>query len=744
MPLNKSLVVVFSEPVARASLPSSIELFRGGARVAGGADILQGVTAAVVFKPEALLEPNTDYELVVTDGVRDLDGDALDSVVRVPFKTGTTIEGPLASLSLVPDAADVRVGDQFQLIVIAKDAQGTILSGHPITWWWTDSTVAHVSRTGLVTARREGNAAILAQVDGYFVAMLVHVSNSMHLVASVTVSIDSGSVVAGGSLAVAAIARDEDGNLLERRVPFWTASNSSIANVTAIPNDQASETDINRAWFNGLLIAPSALYRAEVTGVANGVAKIIATIDGRSDTIVVTVAPSPPIVGFVLSSDTATLLLRETKQLFPSSVNSAGGRAPVTGTEVQWESSNQAVASVSGAGAITGGEAGSAIVTGHWGNYSARVRVAVVQVAFETMSAGRTHTCALTSGGATYCWGANDFGQAGRPGLIGGSLSYPARVFNPTPGRVAEGFEFAAISAGGFHTCALTTGGAAYCWGFNDYGSLGSGTFDDSWHPVPATGGFAFVKIDAGTHHTCGLTASGTTYCWGSNRSGQLGTNGPISSPKPLAVSGGFSFASLSAGGSHTCALTSDGVAYCWGENAGGQLGVGDNVTSTSRPLRVSGGLSFTSISAGEAHTCGVTRSGSLYCWGWNFDNQLGTGIAYTPSPVPVAVASSLTFKGIGAGSSHACSIDANGIAYCWGQNLGGQIGLGNVTSELFASPQRVVGSLSFDNLSAGRSHTCAATTAGVWYCWGHNESGVLGAGTTTDSGTPLRVLGQP
>jgi alpha-tubulin suppressor-like RCC1 family protein len=138
-----------------------------------------------------------------------------------------------------------------------------------------------------------------------------------------------------------------------------------------------------------------------------------------------------------------------------------------------------------------------------------------------------------------------------------------------------------------------------------------------------------------------------------------------------------------------------------------------------------------------------VTRSGSLYCWGWNFDNQLGNGNPYTPSAIPAAVASTLSFAGIGAGTSHTCAIDVSGAPYCWGQNLGGQVGLGTVTSELFATPQRVVGGLVFGKLTVGRSHSCAATMDGTWYCWGHNESGLLGVGTTTDSGTPVKVLGQ-
>lgn len=743
VPLNNHIEVLFTEPVAASSLVSSIQLFHGTSQVAGSAEILQGVTAGIVFTPTANLAPNTDYELVITSGVRDLDGDALDSAVRVPFTTGASMEGPLASLSLIPDAADIRVGDQFRPIVVAKDAEGNLLTGHPITWWLTDSTTVHVTTTGLITGRREGSGAVLAEVDGYFVAMIVHVSNSFHAVASVVVSFDSASVAAGSGLDVAAVAKDSDGNLLQRRLVQWTSSNSSIATVASAVNDQPLESNIYRAWFKGFWVTQSAMYRANVVGVANGVAKIVATIEGHSDTIVVTVATSPPVVGFVLSADTATLLLRETALLSAASVNSAGGRASVAADQVQWESSNSGIASVEADGVVTGVVPGSATITGHWTNYSASIRITVVEVAFQTLSAGGTHSCALTPEGIAYCWGANDFGQSGRPGLIGGSLALPARIFYPKPIRVADGLAFVGISTGGFHSCGLTAAGAAYCWGFNGYGSLGTGNFEDSWRPIAVVGVPSFVQIDAGTHHTCGIVTGGNAYCWGSNRSGQLGSSGSSFSANPLAVAGGIAFASIAAGGAHTCGLTADGTAYCWGENAGGQLGVGNNVSSSATPLPVSGGLAFASIAAGESHTCGITRSGSLYCWGWNLDNQLGSGTPGTPSAVPVPVASDLHFLGMGAGSSHSCAIDESGVAWCWGENLGGQLGTGSSSSDLFATPQRVVGSLSFQKLSAGRSHTCAQTVEGVWYCWGHNESGVLGIGTTTDSGTPLKVLGQ-
>jgi alpha-tubulin suppressor-like RCC1 family protein len=734
VPLNKNIEVVFTEPVTQSSLFSSIKLLRGNAEVPGSATILQGVTAGVVFNPDANLAANANYELVVTNGVLDLDGDPVDSIVRVSFTTGTSIEGPVASLSLIPEGAAIRAGDQFQAVVVARDAAGNELTGHAVKWS-ADSSAVEVTSTGLVTGRREGFGMIRAEVDGLMGAMGVGVSNALAQAGSVVLAFDSGSVAAGGAFQVAAIAYDAAGNLLPYRLVQWSTTNAAVATVAA--TGAPAQADISRAWFNGFVPPPQAIYWANVTGVANGVARIIAMIDGRSDTVVVTVAAALPVVGFFVLPDTATLLLHQSMQSVGFNINSAGGRTSILGTQIQWESSNPAVASVDVNGIVAGSAAGSAVITGHWNNYSASTRVTVVEVAFESMSAGYTHTCAIATGGATYCWGANESGQLGRPFLVG--FPVLANVY-PTPTRVAEEFAFVAISAGYSHTCALTAAGAVYCWGAGS--GLWTGSPEDSWRPLPVPGGLTFATIRAGNYHTCGLTTAGAAYCWGSNVDGQLGTSGRPSSAVPLPVSGGITFADLTTNDGHSCGITIDGNAYCWGYNGVGQLGVGPRFGTVLTPQLVSGGLSYTSITAGGAHTCGLTRSGFLYCWGSDFYDQLGTGTDRVASDVPVPVTGGLSFSAVAAGSFHTCAIDTGGAAHCWGWNLYGQTGAGNVADEVIATPQRVVGGLTFDRLTAGGSHNCARTTAGTWYCWG-NESGLLGVGTNTNSGTPLKVLGQ-
>ena len=162
----------------------------------------------------------------------------------------------------------------------------------------------------------------------------------------------------------------------------------------------------------------------------------------------------------------------------------------------------------------------------------------------------------------------------------------------------------------------------------------GSGTCTRCFTYVSS--GVLASPIAAGYQHTCGLSSSGAAYCWGSNLSGQLGTREQLRSSTPVAVAGGLSFSALGTGWDYTCGLTSAGAAYCWGSNVGGQLGDGSQ-TSSSTPVAVSGGLSFSGITTGDGHTCGITAAGAAYCWGYNGYGQLGNSLG-GDSSVPVAV----------------------------------------------------------------------------------------------------------
>jgi alpha-tubulin suppressor-like RCC1 family protein len=725
VPLNANIVIVFSEPVDPRTLSSTtVRVELGATAIAGTVQLLEGVTATVVFRPLAPLEANADYRVRITEGVRDLEGDALDHEETIDFRTGTEVEGPIRSLTLIPYVPDVRVGAQFQLVLEARDAQGRLLSPRPIHWsvaLFDGPGIVAVSATGFVTAMKEGRAFVDAEVEGSYVSSLVTVSNTMVLPGTVTLSHDSIGVRVGGAVQLGVVTRDASGNRIYDRLVEWRSSNPGVATV-----------------------APSADDSGVVTGVANGVARLIATVEGTSDTAVVTVGAPPAIVGFTISPDTATLVLRQQTQLTGSSKDAAGGRNPLIASEVTWESNNPDVATVDAGALVTAREPGEAIITGRWSNYTATARVTVVRLDFKMMDAGRWHTCGLASSNTTYCWGGSDLGQAGQPGIVNASPLAVPRVRLVAPGPVSSQFSTAVVSAGGAHSCALDAEGRASCWGYGADGALGNGATTNSSTPIPVAYHTQYASIAAGGTHTCAVTASGTAYCWGSNRGGWLGDGTTTASARPVAVIGGETFTIITAGETQSCGLTATGKAYCWGENSGGQLGAGGSITGSSRPLAVSGGLTFAAISAGASHTCGITTAGAAYCWGWNFDGQLGNGVPTTPTAVPSAVTGSHSFRDIAAASTYTCAIDTDGAAWCWGNGANGRLGTGSAASQIFPSPQRVAGSLLFTAITSGTAHTCGRATDSFWYCWGDNRGGALGIGTTTPGLRPTKVLGQP
>jgi alpha-tubulin suppressor-like RCC1 family protein len=267
-----------------------------------------------------------------------------------------------------------------------------------------------------------------------------------------------------------------------------------------------------------------------------------------------------------------------------------------------------------------------------------------ISTTFRVVQAGLLHSCALSLSSQVWCWGANGEGQLGTNAVI-----TPGAIEGPS--LVGDGF--AAVTTTGLHTCAITTDGAAECWGWGASGQLGNAGDSSSGLPVAVAGGNVFrtnptvdrapdpdfyipgqTFISAGFAHTCGILNTNAARCWGDNEDGQLGTGNTVNANLPTAVSGGLQFKAISAGYRHTCAITIAGAGYCWGDNALGELGDG---TTTDRlvPTAVAGGLTFMSISAGDTFSCGVTTEGAAYCWGDNKYGQLGTtGIPGSLEPV--------------------------------------------------------------------------------------------------------------
>ena len=184
------------------------------------------------------------------------------------------------------------------------------------------------------------------------------------------------------------------------------------------------------------------------------------------------------------------------------------------------------------------------------------------------------------------------------------------------------------------------------------------------------TGDLRFRELGAiaTTVHTCGLTISHQAYCWGFNRNGQLGDGTTIDRTTPVAVVGGLRFREVSGAARHTCAITLGNRAYCWGDDEVGQPGDGSTTefpASRPFPVAVAGGLRFHNITTGEFHSCGIATGNAAYCWGANFNFQLGTpGEHLTPAPVT----GGLEFREVSAGGGeHNCGVATGHVAYCWG-----------------------------------------------------------------------------
>ncbi len=359
-----------------------------------------------------------------------------------------------------------------------------------------------------------------------------------------------------------------------------------------------------------------------------------------------------------------------------------------------------------------------------------------------SVSVGAYHACALSSDEATTCWGVNSDGQVGN-----GMLGIPQ-----APGPLLGDVGFASLTMGFAHSCGLTNEGSAYCWGNNGGGRLGNSSVGIALEPTLVTGAIAFAQISAGGAHTCGVTEDFAAYCWGSNGDGQLGIRGPgpncsgTCAATPTMIDAGFPVRAITAGNAHTCALTTDGVAYCWGRNFDGQLGNG-TLTDSPLPVLVQGGRQFAGLDAGGNHACGLLVDGSAFCWGRNSSGQLGSPTvkecAITGalcSNTPLAVDTDLRFATMSAGGSHTCAIAQGGTSHCWGRNQQGQLGNGDVFD--VPVPQQVLGGLTLQSLSAGAEHTCGVSTDAEVYCWGDKFRKQIEAGANVFRyTTPVFVL---
>lgn len=270
-----------------------------------------------------------------------------------------------------------------------------------------------------------------------------------------------------------------------------------------------------------------------------------------------------------------------------------------------------------------------------------------------------------------------------------GSIAAPARDSAPRAPIVAVSFpaDRGAIAAGGRHSCMLDDAGKARCWGNNERGQLGDGSFDAHAEPAAIVGDFTLTSITAGVWHSCGVAREGEVYCWGSNDAGQLGDGTTAARATPVQVATDQRFVSIAAGNQHTCAVSTAGTVWCWGRNNFGQLGNGSTADATT-PQSVDAAISFATVTAGQLHSCARARDGRAFCWGRNTYGQLGDGSSADRSR-PVAVRGGSAYASVNASGAHTCAVTAGGEGFCWGYNIDGQLGGGD--RENASAPARVL-----------------------------------------------------
>lgn len=279
--------------------------------------------------------------------------------------------------------------------------------------------------------------------------------------------------------------------------------------------------------------------------------------------------------------------------------------------------------------------------------------------AFTSITAGLFHACALTGAGQAWCWGS---GQSGELGDGGDTTS-------AVPVAVSGGHSFVQLAAGDGYTCGITGAGAAWCWGNNATGSLGDGSTTSRATPVQVSGNRTFVRIAAAgqfdntANHTCALDTGGVAFCWGDNGDGQLGDSSFTGHSAPNPVSGGLRFSEIATGGTSACGVTTGGDIACWGSFA-----------AQNSPTLLPGGVKFTQLTMGDDFVCGRTAAG-WRCAGSNSSGQLGDGTG-SASSTPVTPSGGLTFTSLGTGSVHTCAKTAT-ETWCWGSNSSGQGGTG-------------------------------------------------------------------
>jgi len=356
------------------------------------------------------------------------------------------------------------------------------------------------------------------------------------------------------------------------------------------------------------------------------------------------------------------------------------------------------------------------------------------------IAAGGDHTAVIRPDGSLWSWGENVFGQVGD-----GTVN-----LRNIPIKIGTDVTWTNVSAGLFHTAAIKADGSLWVWGDNSRGQLGVGSAVPSVAaPVRVGTETNWAAVSAGDFHTLALKTDGSLWGWGDNSTGQVGDGSVVPGIQylPLQIvlpspSANNDWVAIAAGGGHSLALKSNRTVWTWGFNGSGQLGNGTNIDQ-SAPLVLlqpspAVNNAWVNLAAGRLQSLALKNDGTLWLWGENSSGQLGSGTAVN-SAVPTQENNpSSNWLAASSGDSHAVGRKSDGTLWSWGNNASGQLGIGNTIDSNV--PNKIGADSDWLSVAAGYNHTVALKTSGAIWAWGENGSGQLGDGTNLSRNSPVAV----
>ena len=592
----------------------------------------------------AIVDPTTGLATAVANGTVTITAHA----GTLTGSTAVTVLQAPVSVTIVPPTDTLRsLGATGQYTAVVKDAGGSVIAAPVVNWTSTNAAVVALGLQGLATAVSNGGVYVQARVNGSVDSVPLTVRQRIDPTKS-TISVVRPLLFVDDTVRATLQSRDALNHPLAfggAAIVFSSQGGSSVGTFRPVVDNQ-----------NGT-------YSADFVGVSLGTPlTIAASIDGGA---VTSTLPTVRVVGFTR---------------------------------------------IGAAGATQHGSV--------------------------TTTAG--YTCGIITTGDMYCWGISWFG-------VLGNGSFGTYSPGPVPTLVVGGHQWTEVATGMYYVCAVASGGGVYCWGSGGSGQLGNGVWghgsaDNVAIPTPISGNGTFGSVSIGmSDGACVITLTSAATCWGAGTFGRLGNGSETLAAVPVAVNGGLSFAALSTSSSGTCGITVTGSAYCWG--VGQLLGATAPETCTAgvacatTPVAALGGHVFRPVVAVDGNVaCAAATDDQTYCWGTGYLGNGPTGFSSTPT----VVSGGLSFTTLAAGESSHCGTVVGGAAYCWGANPNGRLGNGTTTEALV--PTAVSGGHAFTQLSSSQDHTCGVATDGNAYCWGGNDMGELGTRTTTPSTTPVRV----